>query len=205
MVVTRPGKLPAAEAVASVVLVEEVAKRTGVSLKTSDQWPPGDTPVITLAITDTENPWADHITGPKPPAKAESYSITVSATEGQRPRVTIQGRDGRGVLFGVGRLLRTLELGKGKVKLGTRFTAQESPDVAIRGHQIGYRARAKAETASAGVLFGGRLGTYQYLDMHMAIASALSMSSFQRDLSTSSSLTNGTTASSVLNHLIREA
>ena len=38
-----------------------------------------------------------------------------------------------------------------------------------------YRARAKAETASAKVLFGGRLGTYQYLDMHMAIASALSM------------------------------
>ena len=25
------------------------------------------------------------------------------------------------------------------------------------------------------MLFGGRLGTYQYLDMHMAIASALSM------------------------------
>ena len=38
-----------------------------------------------------------------------------------------------------------------------------------------YRARAKAETAEAKVLFGGRLGTYQYLDMHMAIASALSM------------------------------
>jgi UDP-galactopyranose mutase len=38
-----------------------------------------------------------------------------------------------------------------------------------------YRAKAKAETASAKVLFGGRLGTYQYLDMHMAIASALNM------------------------------
>ena len=38
-----------------------------------------------------------------------------------------------------------------------------------------YRARAKDETASAKVLFGGRLGTYQYLDMHMAIASALNM------------------------------
>ncbi|KAA0024651.1 UDP-galactopyranose mutase [Antrihabitans cavernicola] len=38
-----------------------------------------------------------------------------------------------------------------------------------------YRARAKQETATAKVLFGGRLGTYQYLDMHMAIASALSM------------------------------
>ncbi|NMO02987.1 UDP-galactopyranose mutase [Gordonia sp. TBRC 11910] len=38
-----------------------------------------------------------------------------------------------------------------------------------------YRDRARAETASAKVLFGGRLGTYQYLDMHMAIASALTM------------------------------
>ncbi len=38
-----------------------------------------------------------------------------------------------------------------------------------------YRARAKQETAEQKVIFGGRLGTYQYLDMHMAIASALSM------------------------------
>ncbi|MGV9709703.1 UDP-galactopyranose mutase [Gordonia sp. NPDC003424] len=38
-----------------------------------------------------------------------------------------------------------------------------------------YRDLAKAETASRKVLFGGRLGTYQYLDMHMAIASALTM------------------------------
>ena len=38
-----------------------------------------------------------------------------------------------------------------------------------------YRERAKAETASNHVLFGGRLGTYQYLDMHMAIASALNL------------------------------
>lgn len=35
-----------------------------------------------------------------------------------------------------------------------------------------YRDLAKAEPM---VLFGGRLGTYKYLDMHMAIASALSM------------------------------
>ena len=38
-----------------------------------------------------------------------------------------------------------------------------------------YRALARDESTSAGVLFGGRLGTYQYLDMHMAIASALKM------------------------------
>ena len=38
-----------------------------------------------------------------------------------------------------------------------------------------YRQLARAETAERNVLFGGRLGTYQYLDMHMAIGSALSM------------------------------
>ena len=38
-----------------------------------------------------------------------------------------------------------------------------------------YRHRARAETSAANVRCGGRLGTYQYLDMHMAIASALNM------------------------------
>ncbi|MDQ4092699.1 MAG: UDP-galactopyranose mutase [Actinomycetota bacterium] len=38
-----------------------------------------------------------------------------------------------------------------------------------------YRELARKETANHNVLFGGRLGTYKYLDMHMAIGSALSM------------------------------
>lgn len=38
-----------------------------------------------------------------------------------------------------------------------------------------YRADAARESEENKVLFGGRLGTYQYLDMHMAIGSALSM------------------------------
>jgi UDP-galactopyranose mutase len=35
-----------------------------------------------------------------------------------------------------------------------------------------YRTRAQEEP---NVFFGGRLGSYQYLDMHMAIASALTL------------------------------
>ncbi|OFT91439.1 MULTISPECIES: UDP-galactopyranose mutase [Corynebacterium] len=38
-----------------------------------------------------------------------------------------------------------------------------------------YRELAQRETDEHKVFFGGRLGTYQYLDMHMAIGSALSM------------------------------
>ncbi|SEG79547.1 UDP-galactopyranose mutase [Thermomonospora echinospora] len=41
-----------------------------------------------------------------------------------------------------------------------------------RARLLRYRQMAKGED---GVLFGGRLGTYKYLDMHMAIASALNM------------------------------
>jgi UDP-galactopyranose mutase len=41
-----------------------------------------------------------------------------------------------------------------------------------RERLLAYRELAKGE---ADVLFGGRLGTYQYLDMHMAIGAALSM------------------------------
>ena len=38
-----------------------------------------------------------------------------------------------------------------------------------------YRKLVKRETEREQVYFGGRLGTYQYLDMHMAIASAMSL------------------------------
>lgn len=38
-----------------------------------------------------------------------------------------------------------------------------------------YRELAKAEAKERNLIFGGRLGTYKYLDMHMAIGSALSV------------------------------
>jgi UDP-galactopyranose mutase len=41
-----------------------------------------------------------------------------------------------------------------------------------RARLLAYREMADREP---GVLFGGRLGTYKYLDMHMAMGSALSM------------------------------
>ena len=44
-----------------------------------------------------------------------------------------------------------------------------------RAKLLQYRELAKAEAAEKSILFGGRLGTYKYLDMHMAIGSALSM------------------------------
>ncbi|MGH3771519.1 MAG: UDP-galactopyranose mutase [Pseudonocardiaceae bacterium] len=67
------------------------------------------------------------------------------------------------------------------VRESSRFAGKEdepyypintSEDRATLGR---YRELAKAETARRNILFGGRLGTYKYLDMHMAIGSALTM------------------------------
>ena len=41
------------------------------------------------------------------------------------------------------------------------------------------RSNTSIQKGEQDVYFGGRLGTYQYLDMHMAIGSALSMWSNQ--------------------------
>ncbi len=40
---------------------------------------------------------------------------------------------------------------------------------------LGFRPTGRWPSREQGVLFGGRLGTYKYLDMHMAIGSALTM------------------------------
>ncbi len=60
----------------------------------------------------------------------------------------------------------------------SRFAARgDEPYYPINTAADRDRLRAYRELADSerGVLFGGRLGTYKYLDMHMAIASALSM------------------------------
>jgi UDP-galactopyranose mutase len=60
----------------------------------------------------------------------------------------------------------------------SRFaTASDEPYYPINTPEDRERLKAYRELAKnqTDVLFGGRLGTYQYLDMHMAIGSALSM------------------------------
>ena len=59
------------------------------------------------------------------------------------------------------------------------FVANPNKSIAVqrilisnREKLLRYRDLARKEPL---VLFGGRLGTYKYLDMHMAIGSALSM------------------------------
>src|SRR5687768_13174175 len=88
------------EAKAVQMLVDEVHKRTAI------RWPivqskPKDTAGV-IAISQRKS-------GP-----AEGYRLVASDRD-NRPAVSIEGNDARGVLFGVGRLLREMAMTKGKV------------------------------------------------------------------------------------------
>ena len=79
------------------------------------------------------------VTRPRP----EGYRIGVTANRAARV-VWVAGNDARGVLFGVGRLLRELRLGRLKVTLPAGFQAEPAPTTSLRGHQIGYRPKTNS-------------------------------------------------------------
>ncbi len=71
-------------------------------------------------------------------AGAEGYRIRVQR-QGGGPAALVVGNDARGVLFGVGRLLRSLRMGKGNATLPADLKITTAPKYPIRGHQLGNR------------------------------------------------------------------
>ncbi|HEV8541847.1 MAG TPA: hypothetical protein VGR78_05615, partial [Verrucomicrobiae bacterium] len=65
-------------------------------------------------------------------------------TSGPHPSLFIVGADPRGVLFGVGYLLRKLELAKQKITLPDNFEVTSVPKMKLRGHQLGYRPKTNS-------------------------------------------------------------
>src|SRR5205085_1968955 len=82
-------------------------------------------------------------TGPKPASGAEGYRLWTHLENG-RTTVAVIGNDARGVLFGVGRLLRTMELSRRKAILADGVRIATAPQVPLRGHQLGYRPKTNS-------------------------------------------------------------
>ena len=79
------------------------------------------------------------------PEKAEAFSINiVSSAAGRSPIVSVTGNDPRGAMFGVGKLLRSIDWQEGRVSIDSDFKVAEAPDRPLRGHQIGYRDTANS-------------------------------------------------------------
>jgi hypothetical protein len=133
------------EAVAARMLQEEVHRRTGLKWAISNEYDSRKL-VIALATAGADELAALKVP-PVPESKKEGYRICVKSSNSGESVVWIVGADARGVLFGVGRLLRLLNWGPGRAGLADTTDIAASPAYAIRGHQLGYRARANSYDA----------------------------------------------------------
>ncbi|TBL75012.1 alpha-glucuronidase family glycosyl hydrolase [Paenibacillus thalictri] len=139
---------PAAKA--SQVLVEEVEKRTGITLPVVHTWPEGNEPVIVagteaslqelLQQTDT----AAALQQLAAPGQ-EGYHLL--AQQGTSAAVLIVGADDRGMLYGIGKFLRNARLTRGSIRLDANTAISSTPRQPIRGHQLGYRPKTNAYDA----------------------------------------------------------
>ena len=120
--IVAPGVAPPSKAV--TMLIEEAEKRTGIrwTLATS----PAASSIVITQVSSKRGP-------------AEGYSIRV-----ENGRVLVTGNDARGVLFGIGRLLRAMRMTPGNATLDDDFTVVTAPAYRLRGHQLGYRPKTNS-------------------------------------------------------------
>jgi len=146
-VLTSGDAAPGVEKTAVTVLVEELEKRTGLRLKTTSGQAPAAGPLIVattkldgLGVTAPAN-----VQQAAASLKPEGFVLASDLTQAGRPTVWIVGADARGLLFGVGKLLRVLDMAQGSAVLdaATPLLAT-APAYPIRGHQLGYRNRANS-------------------------------------------------------------
>jgi len=128
------------EAVAVAVLEDEIRKRSGLSLSQGHALPAGTRASLVVgtesSLADLVRPWLDRLDAlPRP--GAEGWRLL--AVGGERPVVLVVGADARGMLYGVGGLLRRLRLRQRAAALVEEVCLSTTPRSALRGHQLGYR------------------------------------------------------------------
>jgi hypothetical protein len=146
-VLVAPAGLSGSEKKAVEMLLDEVDKRAQIRWERRDGLPADPTPAVVVGSLDAlkKLPGLD-LTGrtdsPEKPAR-EGYRITVRSGKAA-PVICVAGNDARGVLFGVGRLLRRLHMERGKVTLPADFQVTTAPQTPLRGHQFGYRPKTNS-------------------------------------------------------------
>lgn len=129
----------------ATMLVEEVERRSGVRWEVRSRWPGGDGPIVAVGrasllrgLDGGAERWLAGFTAPE---GAEGYRV---GTGQGGIGVVVAGNDARGVLFGVGRLLRELRMGRGRVSVPADLRIASAPRMALRGHQLGYRPKTNS-------------------------------------------------------------
>lgn len=136
---------PAKKAI--IMLVEEVEKRSRIRWEIATQWPVSDVPVIAVgpasALEDFAGEYTSELLADGETTAPEGYRIRVKLRKGV-PAIFVVGNDARGVLFGVGHLLRTLRIRQGSIRLPANLNVTTAPRYQLRGHQLGYRDKTNS-------------------------------------------------------------
>jgi len=145
--VVAPAGLSGPETKALNLLVDEIAARTRRRLEVVHDWPrDAATPVIAVgqasALADHSEAAAKMAARKSLPA--EGFTIETRVADGKAPAVFVIGNDERGVLFGVGKLLRSLAMSRDRVALPAALDVTTAPAMPIRGHQLGFRPKTNS-------------------------------------------------------------
>jgi len=142
-IVVTPPDLSGPEQKAVAMLLDEVEKRSLVRWPVMQEWPSNAQTVIAAGIATSLGKIAGAPASPDvfaPGTKPEAYRLKV-ISNGPATAVFIAGYDARGVLFGVGRLLREMRMSRGSVLLPKDLDINTAPRYPLRGHQLGYRPK----------------------------------------------------------------
>lgn len=125
------------------MLVEEVEKRTGIHWQVTTEWSSTETPVLIVGQRSALEALNDDLPNSNGMNAAEGYQFLVKDAR----LVFVIGNDARGVLFGVGHLLRSLHMSKSKIELPGDLDIDTAPAYQLRGHQLGYRDKTNSYCA----------------------------------------------------------
>ena len=149
VVVTPPG-LSRQEKKAVTMLVEEVGKRAHLVWPVVSTWPGSNTAVIAVGPASAAGwlagGYETEFAGSTRSGGAEGFRLRTKNGRAGAAAFVI-GNDSRGVLFGVGRLLRELHLRTGSATLSPGLDIDTAPQAPLRGHQLGYRPKCNSYDA----------------------------------------------------------
>ncbi|MBS1575185.1 MAG: hypothetical protein JST09_07750, partial [Bacteroidetes bacterium] len=129
------------------VLQQEIKKRTGLEWKQVKRLSPETRPVLILTTLNKIN---------KLPSTIQSLLTTSASLDEEgfklllvkdQKTIVITGKTKRSLLYGVGWLLRKSEMRKNQVFIPANISTTTSPQLPIRGHQLGYRPKTNSYDA----------------------------------------------------------
>lgn len=124
---------------AATMLIEEVQKRSQIRWTLAERADQSQPQILLGTEAELAPLAADLAPAPGP----EGYRIQVGSSVGST-RITIVGRDDRGVFYGVGKLLRTLRMTRQQISVPADLSIVSVPHTMLRGHQLGYRPKTNS-------------------------------------------------------------